>query len=110
MARASSGSSTWPITPSSMSAIGWLVSSVFSASRAMPAASCRSASMYCVTPSELLVVVHVHDPGVRCDALSDLVGVVGGRQSGADVEELPDPAVCGQVRHRPAQERARVTG
>ena len=36
------------------------------------------------------IVVDVDDPGRRGDRLGDLVGVVRRRQSGADIEELPD--------------------
>jgi hypothetical protein len=39
------------------------------------------------------IVVDVHDPRLRGEPLRDLVGVVGGRQAGADVEELPDALV-----------------
>ena len=52
------------------------------------------------------VVVDVDDPAVRRGALGDLVGVVRGRDPGADVEELPDPRLGGQEAHRPGQERA----
>lgn len=37
-----------------------------------------------------MVVVDVDDAGFRRDALGDLMGVVDGRQPGADVEELAD--------------------
>ena len=50
------------------------------------------------------VVVHVDDRAIPGRFLGDLVGVVGGRQAGADVEELPDPDLRGQVPHG-AQER-----
>jgi hypothetical protein len=52
------------------------------------------------------VVVHVDDPRLRRYLLSDLVSVVGGRQAGADVEELPDPGLAGQVTDRADQETA----
>jgi hypothetical protein len=52
------------------------------------------------------VVVDVDDPAVRRLALGDLVGVVRGRDAGADVEELPDAGLPGQVPHRPGQELA----
>ena len=42
--------------------------------------------------------------------LGDLVGVVGRGQAGADVEELPDPGLAGQVAHRPAEEPALQPG
>ena len=42
--------------------------------------------------------------------LSDLVRVVGGRQSGADVQELADACLAGQVPDRTAQERPVSTG
>jgi hypothetical protein len=43
------------------------------------------------------IVVHVDDPGVGGDSLGDLVGVVGGRQAGADVQELANLGLTGQV-------------
>ena len=42
------------------------------------------------------VVVDVDDPRLRGDVLGDLVGVRRGRDSGTDVEELPDPVLAGQ--------------
>jgi hypothetical protein len=52
------------------------------------------------------IVVDIHDPCFRCRSLGDLVGVAGGGQAGADVEELPDAKVGHQVVHRAGQERA----
>ena len=43
------------------------------------------------------VVVDVDDLRVRGDPLGDLVRVVGGRQAGADVQELADLRLAGQV-------------
>jgi hypothetical protein len=51
------------------------------------------------------VVVHVDDAGLRRGALGDLVGVVGGGQARADVEELPYPRVGGQVPDGARQEQ-----
>ena len=51
-----------------------------------------------------MVVVDVHDPGVRGDLLGDLVGVLRGRQAGAQVKKLPDPGVGGKVTHRASEE------
>jgi hypothetical protein len=51
------------------------------------------------------VVVDIDDPGLRRRTLRDLVGVVGRRQAGADVEKLTDLGVLGQVGHGPAQKR-----
>jgi hypothetical protein len=51
------------------------------------------------------VVVGVGDPAGSLDVLGDLVGGSRSRQARADVEELADTAVSGQVVHRPAQER-----
>src|SRR5690606_11861864 len=42
------------------------------------------------------VVVDVDDPCVGCGALGHLVGVVGGRQARADVQELPHPLLGDQ--------------
>ena len=50
------------------------------------------------------VVVDVHDPGVWGDLLGDLVGVLRGRQTGAQVKKLPDPGLRGQVAHRASEE------
>ena len=52
------------------------------------------------------VVVDVDDPAVRRDALRDLVGVVGGGDPGADVQELPDSGLPGQEADRAGEERA----
>ena len=43
------------------------------------------------------VVVDVDDPGRRGGSLRDLVRVLHGRQAGADVEELADARLRGQV-------------
>jgi hypothetical protein len=51
------------------------------------------------------VIVGVDHAGRRRDFLRDLVDVVRGRQSGADVEELPDARLGRQVPHRAAEER-----
>src|SRR5690606_27154672 len=51
------------------------------------------------------VVVDVDDPGLGRDGLGDLVGVVGGGQPGADVQELPGPRLAGQVGDGADQER-----
>jgi hypothetical protein len=51
------------------------------------------------------VVVHVHDPGGGVGGLGHLMGVAGGRQPGANVQELADAALAGQVAHRPGEER-----
>ena len=50
------------------------------------------------------IVVGVHDPGVRCHLLGHLVGIARCRQPGADVQELPDARLAGQVPDRPPQE------
>jgi hypothetical protein len=57
------------------------------------------------------VVVHVDDLGFGGDRLGHGVGGVGGRQAGADVEELAYPAPAGQVadgagEKRPVRPRA----
>jgi alditol oxidase len=51
------------------------------------------------------VVVHVHHTGLRRDRLGDLVGVARRRDAGADVEELPDPRLGGEVADDAAEER-----
>jgi hypothetical protein len=51
------------------------------------------------------IVVHVDHAGRRRDRLGDLVGVVRGRDAGADVEELPNAGLGRQVAHRATQER-----
>ena len=53
------------------------------------------------------VVVDVDDLGVRSHPLGDLVGVVGGGQAGADVQELTDARLTGQVPDRADQEGPR---
>ena len=47
---------------------------------------------------------HDHHAGIRGDALSYLVRVAGGRDAGADIQELPDSGLGGQVPGRPAEE------
>src|SRR5439155_23065187 len=56
------------------------------------------------------VVVHVDDAALRGDRLGDLVGVVGGGQAGADVEELPDARLAGQIPDGPDEKGAGGTG
>jgi hypothetical protein len=56
------------------------------------------------------VAVDVDDLGFRCHELSDLVGVLHGGQPGADIEELPDPGLAGQVADRADEELARLRG
>jgi hypothetical protein len=56
------------------------------------------------------VDVDVDDPGLRRQPLRHLVDVVGGRQTGADVEELPDPGLGGDVADRAHQEGPRRAG
>jgi hypothetical protein len=48
------------------------------------------------------VVVDVEDPGSRCGLLGDLVDVARGGQPGADVEELADALLGGQIRQQPS--------
>ena len=43
------------------------------------------------------IVIHVDNPGLRGDRLGDLVGVARGGNAGADVEELPDSRLAGEV-------------
>ena len=50
------------------------------------------------------IVVHVDDPGLRRDGLGYLMGVLSGRQPGADIQELPDPCFPGEELDGPAQE------
>ena len=49
--------------------------------------------------------VDVDHTGVRRDPLGHLVHVGLGREAAAEVEELPDAALAGQVTHHPADER-----
>jgi hypothetical protein len=51
------------------------------------------------------VVVHVDDAAFARHPLGDLVGVVGGGQSGADVQELADARLADEVPDRAAEER-----
>jgi len=52
------------------------------------------------------VVVHVHDPAFRRHRLRDLVRVIRSGNAGANVKELADSALGGQVAHRAGKERA----
>jgi hypothetical protein len=56
------------------------------------------------------VIVDVDDPGLGRDALCQLVGVVGRRQAGPEVEELPDTGLAGQEPDGPAEESAAGLG
>jgi hypothetical protein len=51
-----------------------------------------------------LVAVDVDDAGIRGDLLGDLVHVALGRDAGADIEELADPRLPGEVADGPPQE------
>jgi hypothetical protein len=53
-----------------------------------------------------MIVVHVHDPGVRRSLSGHLVGVLSSRQASPDVQELPDPRLASQVLHCASQEGA----
>ena len=98
-------------------ATGWERSSVLRRGlEDRPRGRSRSASMYAVAPSGVLVsrarawartrgslsTYTIRESGR--DALGDLVGVVGGGQAGADVEELPDALLAGQVPDGAAEE------
>jgi hypothetical protein len=50
------------------------------------------------------VVIAVDHPGLAVRGLRDLVHVGHGGQAGADVQELSDPLVAGQMPHRSPQE------
>lgn len=56
------------------------------------------------------VVVDVDDPGLGGHPLGDLVGVVDGRQAGADVQVLPDARLVAEVPYDAAGEGAGVAG
>ncbi len=56
-----------------------------------------------------MVVVHVDHAGLRVCGLGDLVDVALGGQAGADVQELVDAAVAGQLVHGRSEERAVVS-
>ncbi len=47
------------------------------------------------------VIVHIHDPGLRCHPLGHLMGIVRRRQAGADIQELADPRLTSQEPHHP---------
>jgi len=55
------------------------------------------------------VVIGVDDAAVRGDGLGDVVGV-GGGQAGADVEELADPYITGQMADGAEQESSAGAG
>jgi hypothetical protein len=59
---------------------------------------------------DLRVVVDVDDPGRWVDRLGDLVGVLPGRQSGADVDDLGNALHLNDLGHRAGQERPVVPG
>jgi hypothetical protein len=51
-----------------------------------------------------MVIVDVDHGGIRGDALRHLVGVAGGRDAGAGIQELAEAGLGGQVPGRPAEE------
>ena len=60
-----------------------------------------------------MVVIHVDDTRLGSDVLRDLMGVVGGPEAGADIEELPDALTGQRTRPRAAERpgsRARREG
>ena len=50
------------------------------------------------------IVVHVRDQGPRVRVLRDLVHIGGGGNTGANVQELGNARVAGQITYRAAQE------
>ena len=50
------------------------------------------------------VVVEVDHPGGRVDPVRDLVHVLGGRQPGSDIEELPQGGLAGRVPDHAAEQ------
>ncbi len=52
------------------------------------------------------VIVDIGDPHIGCDLLGHLVHIPSGRDSGADVDDLPHPGLADQEPHGPLQERA----
>ena len=56
------------------------------------------------------VALGVNDPASRVDRLGDLVRVAGWDHPVADVEELPDPRLGGEVPDHPAAEGAGCGG
>jgi len=56
------------------------------------------------------IVVDVHHPGTGVDVQGDLMHIALGGQPGADVHELGDPGLGGQVTDGPAQEPAVLHG
>src|SRR6185437_11085744 len=52
------------------------------------------------------VVIDVDDAAFRLHCLGHFVSVVESGQSGADIEELPDPYLAYQISDHPDQERA----
>jgi hypothetical protein len=51
------------------------------------------------------IVVRVHDPAFPRDLLRHLMHAARRGQAGADIQELADARLAGQVAHRPGQER-----
>ncbi len=51
--------------------------------------------------AEELIVVYVGHPGVRRDLPGNLVHIPGGRDAGADVDDLPDARLADQEPHGP---------
>jgi len=103
-------------TATKITAAGRVKSSVCAASARMASVSRRSAPRYWHTPSpaagqqragvrqDQRVTVHVHHPRLGGDGLGHLVGTAGGRQARADIQELPDHALPGQVANRAGEE------
>jgi len=93
--------------PSIISATGWPKSRVRAAcSRISGFAGQQRAGVH----EHERVVVDVDDPGLRRDLLGDLVRARPDRQAHADVKELADPGLAGQVADRTDQETALLPG
>jgi hypothetical protein len=58
----------------------------------------------------LRVVIYVDHAGIGVDLLGDLVNVAACGQTGANVDELPDSRLGGQVLNRSAEERPIAMG
>ena len=112
----SSSSPKCPSTPRSITATGWVKSRVAGRRRqqrvrvaevgfdVVGRALGAARQQHPRVQQHQGVVVDVHDAALRGRPLGHLVGVVDRRQAAADVEELADPGLAGQVADGAVQE------
>ena len=56
------------------------------------------------------IIVHIRHPHSRIDLMGDLMHIPGGRNTGPDINNLPDTGLTNQETHHPPEERAVLPG